>query len=107
MSPVTHLYFDHPYEPDPEERGYYWGPRYTDTKKVFGYDAMDMYNNIDVSRMGDPLTKDNVCKDENGENICEVLTESENIIGRAILYALLNMLPLYMSGGCVVKRFLS
>ena len=21
------MYFDHPYEPDPEERGFYWAPR--------------------------------------------------------------------------------
>ena len=79
------MYFDHPYEPDPEERGYYWGPRYTDTRKVFGYDATDVYNNIDVTRFGDPLTKDDICKDKNDEDICEVLTETENIIGKSIL----------------------
>ena len=37
MTQATHLYFDHPYEPDPEERGYYWATRYTDTRKAFGF----------------------------------------------------------------------
>ena len=31
------LYFDHPYEADPKERGYYWATRYTDVRKLFAY----------------------------------------------------------------------
>lgn len=34
----AYLYFDHPYEPDPEERGLYWATRYVNTKMVFGFD---------------------------------------------------------------------
>lgn len=34
---ASHLYFDHPQEPDPEERGFFWAARYSDTRKVFGY----------------------------------------------------------------------
>ncbi|KAK3722061.1 hypothetical protein QZH41_007366 [Actinostola sp. cb2023] len=35
MTQATHLYFDHPQEPDPEERGYYWATRFTDTPTGF------------------------------------------------------------------------
>ncbi|HMJ52857.1 MAG TPA: family 20 glycosylhydrolase [Polyangiaceae bacterium] len=31
------LYFDHPSEADPKERGYYWATRYTDVRKLFAY----------------------------------------------------------------------
>ena len=31
------LYFDHPYEADPKEHGYYWASRATNTEKVFQF----------------------------------------------------------------------
>ena len=34
LSHATHLYFDHPHEPDPRERGYYWATRFASTEKV-------------------------------------------------------------------------
>ena len=52
LSHATHLYFDHPQEPDPEERGYYWATRYTDARKTFAYMPDDIYRNIDVSKSG-------------------------------------------------------
>ncbi|WP_199878768.1 family 20 glycosylhydrolase [Pseudoalteromonas sp. T1lg88] len=52
LSHGTHLYFDHPYEPHPEERGYYWATRYTDTKKVFTYMPDNVYANADFTRTG-------------------------------------------------------
>src|SRR5690606_40153096 len=52
MSHATHLYFDHPYEVHPEERGYYWAARYTDTAKVFGYMPDNLYANADTTRAG-------------------------------------------------------
>ncbi|XP_069102366.1 uncharacterized protein [Argopecten irradians] len=79
LSHVTHLYFDHPYEPDPEERGLYWGPRFTDTLKTFGYVTSDLYKNIDVRRSGKPITKAEVCKQHNKG--CPPLQKPENIIG--------------------------
>ena len=52
LSHATHLYFDHPYEAHPEERGYYWAARYTDTAKVFGYMPDNLYANADKTRAG-------------------------------------------------------
>ena len=79
MSHATHLYFDHPYEPDPEERGLYWAPRFTDTLKSFGYMPDNLYANIDVTRMGAPLSRHDVCGDNDKK--CPSLQKSENIIG--------------------------
>jgi hexosaminidase len=61
------LYFDHPYEADPKERGYYWGTRYTDVRKLFGYMPGNLPANSKLTkdRMGgdyqavfDPLMTD-------------------------------------------------
>lgn len=79
MSQATHLYFDHPYEPDPEERGYYWAPRFTDTRKVFGFMPGNLYANADVARSGHPLTEEQVCG-KDGKN-CIKLEKTENIVG--------------------------
>lgn len=75
---ATHLYFDHPYEPDPEERGFYWATRFTDTRKVFGYVPSDIYKNADIAGNGQPLTQDQICTN-NGT--CLQLERPENIIG--------------------------
>ncbi len=52
LSHGTHLYFDHPNEAHPQERGYYWAARYTDAAKVFGYMPDDVYANADRTRSG-------------------------------------------------------
>jgi len=52
LSHGTHLYFDHPNEAHPAERGYYWAARYTDAAKVFGYMPDDVYANADKTRAG-------------------------------------------------------
>jgi len=52
LSPATHLYFDHPYEANPEERGYYWATRYSDNAKVFGFMPDNLYANADRTRTG-------------------------------------------------------
>lgn len=80
MSQATHLYFDHPYEPDPEERGYYWAPRFTDTRKTFGFMPENLYNNADVARSGQPLTEEQVCG-KDAKN-CVKLEKPENIVGK-------------------------
>ncbi|BFM21587.1 family 20 glycosylhydrolase [Gilvimarinus japonicus] len=56
MSQATHLYFDHPYEAHPAERGYYWAARATDVAKVFGFMPDNLYANADFTRNGDPIT---------------------------------------------------
>ncbi|MDO3385225.1 family 20 glycosylhydrolase [Gilvimarinus sp. SDUM040013] len=55
LSHGTHLYFDHPHEVHPKERGYYWAARYTDLAKVFSYLPDDVYANADYTRNGDPI----------------------------------------------------
>lgn len=55
LSPATHLYFDHPHEANPEERGYYWAARYTDVAKVFGFMPDNLYANADKTRNGAPI----------------------------------------------------
>ena len=55
LSAGTHLYFDHPYEASPEERGYYWAARYTSTAKVFGFMPDHFYANADKTRDGSPI----------------------------------------------------
>ncbi|WP_331344823.1 family 20 glycosylhydrolase [Cellvibrio sp. UBA7661] len=52
ISAATHLYFDHPHEANPEERGYYWAARYTDASKVFGFMPDNLYANADKTRNG-------------------------------------------------------
>ncbi|GGY83667.1 beta-N-acetylhexosaminidase [Cellvibrio zantedeschiae] len=56
LSPGSHLYFDHPYEANSEERGYYWATRYSDTAKVFGFMPDNYYANADKTREGVPIT---------------------------------------------------
>ncbi|XP_062598807.1 uncharacterized protein LOC134260252 isoform X1 [Saccostrea cucullata] len=75
---ATHLYFDHPYEPDPEERGFYWATRFTDTRKTFGFVPSNIYYNADKAGNGKPLTTDQICTN-NGT--CLQLEKPENIIG--------------------------
>ena len=55
LAPGTHLYFDHPYEANPQERGYYWATRYTDTAKVFGFMPDNYYANAQRTRDGSPI----------------------------------------------------
>ncbi|WP_213995978.1 family 20 glycosylhydrolase [Arsukibacterium sp.] len=56
QSPGTNLYFDHPQEAHPAERGYYWAARYTDTEKVFFYRPDHLYHNAEFTRDGTAIT---------------------------------------------------
>ena len=77
LSHGTHLYFDHPYEAHPEERGYYWATRYIDTKKTFSYMPEHIYANADYTRNREPI--------ENLEALVgralPALEKPENILG--------------------------
>uniref|UniRef100_A0A0L8GMR0 beta-N-acetylhexosaminidase n=1 Tax=Octopus bimaculoides TaxID=37653 RepID=A0A0L8GMR0_OCTBM len=79
MSQATHLYFDHPYEPDPEEPGYYWATRFTDTRKTFGFMPENIYGNAKVARSGEPITKEQLCGKEG--KTCVQLKKFENLAG--------------------------
>jgi len=78
LTPASHLYFDHPYEPDPEDRGLYWAARYTDTHKVFGYMPENVTANTKVDKMGVPIDVNTLCDG----NPCPAPTKPENIIGK-------------------------
>lgn len=79
MAQGTHLYFDHPQEPDPEERGLYWATRYTDTRKTFSFMPDNIYGNADYKLTGDPITK----KDLDIHALDHVpLKKAENVIGK-------------------------
>ena len=82
MAQATHLYFDHPSEPDPEERGFYWATRFTDTPKVFGFMSDDLYANIKVKRTGAPLTREEFCRTQ---DVCPDLMHKANVVGMAFL----------------------
>ncbi|MBY0419794.1 MAG: carbohydate-binding domain-containing protein, partial [Pararheinheimera sp.] len=77
LSHGTHLYFDHPYEAHPEERGYYWAARFTDVAKVFGYMPDDLYANADKTREGKVIEDLEVLL---GQELPE-LEKPENILG--------------------------
>lgn len=66
LSHATHLNFDFPAEPDPEERGYYWATRTIPIKKAFSYIPDNIYDNMDmdVDRMGYPLNRTAICATE-------------------------------------------
>ena len=92
MAQATHLYFDHPYEPDPEERGLYWAPRFTSTQKAFMFAPSDLYSNADVTRSGDPVKRELLCG-EDGTN-CVRLERPENIVGKFSMQTMAIGIPL-------------
>jgi hexosaminidase len=69
MTQASHLYLDHPYEPDPEERGNHWATRFTDTRKIFGFLPDNVYANTE----GGACTRPGQCVE---------LIKKNNIIGR-------------------------
>lgn len=78
MSQATHLYFDSPPEPDPEEPGLYWASRFIDIMKTFQFLPDRLYENIDANRFGEPLTNTDVCGQRNEQ--CPALIKRNNII---------------------------
>ena len=58
MSQSSHLYFDHPQEPDPEEKGLTWATRYIDDRMVFDFKPDDLYSNAVHNVHGFPYTGD-------------------------------------------------
>lgn len=77
ISHATNFYFDHPNEPDPEERGYYWATRFTDSRKTFGYAPDSIYDNMDFDLNGNPIDREDICKSYG----CPELKKKENILG--------------------------
>uniref|UniRef100_A0A0B7ACD8 beta-N-acetylhexosaminidase n=1 Tax=Arion vulgaris TaxID=1028688 RepID=A0A0B7ACD8_9EUPU len=80
LAPGTHMYFDHPYEPDPEERGLYWSCRYIDTHKVFRFAPNNLMSNADVKLTGEKITKYDLKVLEDLEDYTK-LEKPQNITG--------------------------
>jgi len=49
LSNPDYLYMDFPYEVNPLERGYYWGTRYTDERKMFSFAPNNLPQNAETS----------------------------------------------------------
>ncbi len=49
MANPDYLYFDFPYEVNPEERGYYWGARFNSVYKVFTFAPENLAQNAETS----------------------------------------------------------
>ena len=79
LSHATHMYFDHPYEPDPEERGYYWATRIVPARKTHSFAPDAIYENMVVDGSGKVIDRDAIC----AEFGCEPLEEGKEdlIIG--------------------------
>lgn len=77
LSHASHLFMEHQYEPDPEERGSSWASRYIDSRRTFGYVPRNIYYNVDKNENGDPVNLEKICPNGN----CLQLERPENIIG--------------------------
>ncbi|CAL1528529.1 unnamed protein product, partial [Lymnaea stagnalis] len=80
LAPGTHFYFDHPHEPDPEERGLFWACRYIDTHKVFKFAPENLMSNADVKLTGEKITKLDLELLTETEDFT-LLKKSDNVIG--------------------------
>ena len=80
LSYGTHLYLDHPQEPDPEERGLYWAARYIDTERIYKLISNNIYAAEEVDLWGNQQKYDYKTAFEVEENT--KLKKKENIIGK-------------------------
>ncbi|KLV09190.1 beta-N-acetylhexosaminidase [Photobacterium aquae] len=64
ISNPDYVYMDMPYEVDPEERGYYWATRATDTRKMFAFAPENLPQNAETSvdRDGNGFTSKGTAK---------------------------------------------
>ena len=78
------MYFDMPYEPDPEERGFYWATRFTETRNTFNYLPDSIYDNIEIDSFGRPLSKEDICSTQN----CVELEggKRSNVVGESLQF---------------------
>lgn len=79
LGPASHLYFDHPYEPNPEESGLYWATRYTDSRKVFSFEPENIYRDITEKKTGESIDQEELCGEFRER--CPRLQRPENVKG--------------------------
>lgn len=80
LAHATHLYIDHPYEPDPEEIGLFWATRSISTRTVFDYVVPVDNRKVNVSS----FVQNELCK-LYAMSKCFPLTAPDNIIGKSFL----------------------
>ncbi|BFZ08610.1 hypothetical protein BsWGS_11648 [Bradybaena similaris] len=78
LTPSTNAYLDHPYEPDPEERGLIWATRFISTKKVFQIAPENIYTSEGVMINGQSIPE---CSPKNKASQCPELQDHDNIEG--------------------------
>ena len=83
LSSATHLYFDHPHEADPNDRGLYWATRVVGLQKVFGFMPSRYLDNVDELHSGKKISKTEACAKKLIQ--CLDLTKPDNIIGEEIV----------------------
>ncbi|RUS75545.1 hypothetical protein EGW08_016695, partial [Elysia chlorotica] len=79
MAPASHVFFDHPQEPDPVEGGNVWAARYIDAFKTFSFMPFSYYDNAQTRLSGKAISKEFICKADNSG--CPELKYPENVIG--------------------------
>lgn len=56
ISNPDYVYLDFPYEANPQERGYYWGTRFNDERKIFAFAPNNLPQNAEISTDADGHT---------------------------------------------------
>ncbi|CAL1537617.1 unnamed protein product [Lymnaea stagnalis] len=81
LTPATNTYFDHPYEPDPNEPGLIWARRYLQSKQIYGIIPANLYISSDTTADGSPS---DMCDDVQA---CPKLNKKDNLEGiEAVLF---------------------
>ncbi|CAG5119875.1 unnamed protein product [Candidula unifasciata] len=78
LTPATNTYFDHPYEPDPTERGLIWATRFISTKKVFTITPENIYTIEGTTMSGQHIPE---CLPQIQDTQCPALEDKNNIEG--------------------------
>lgn len=71
----SYLYFDHPYEPDPEERGLYWATRKISTLDAWEFSPAIMFNDNHLECPGAIVNSEECFKLLKPENIMGIQAE--------------------------------
>ncbi|MBC3767448.1 family 20 glycosylhydrolase [Neptunicella marina] len=77
LSSASHLYFDHPYEASPFERGYHWATRFSDLNKVFSFQPDNLYLNASRTLSGQYIDD----LDQFTDKYHERLINADNVLG--------------------------
>jgi len=78
------LYFDFPYEADPQEHGYYWASRHINTEKIFQFmpDNLPIHAEFWLDREDKPYVADDTLQhDEQGKIVSAPLAKDKRFVG--------------------------